>query len=344
MTKYLLPFLLSFLSSVFLLAFAVYISRKKSWSGRVSERHIHGKGVSRFGGVIMILVFNAAILLNQDLFKTPELYGVMIASIALLLFGLWDDIREIFWQFQLFFQVALAAFIFIIGVRIFYITNFLTGGIWKIDSGPVVIVSLFLVLTWIVLLINAINWLDGLDGLSGGVSLISAATILTLSFHSDVNQPPVAIICAIFMGTILAFLIFNFYPSRILAGTSGAMFMGFILAILAIFAGTKIATALLVAAIPIFDSVWVIFERLKEKKSIFRPDKRHLHYKLLALGWSQRKIAAYYYVVTLAIAIVALNTKYIGKTVTLSLILIFMSGIYFYINKKTKMQKYEKNG
>lgn len=334
MLKFLSPFLISFLSTVLLFLIAIPISKKLGWRGRTSKRHIHSKGVPRIGGLIMILVFNALILLNNDLFKTPELYAVMIGTAALLVFGFWDDIKEIYWQFQLFFQVALSVFVFIVGVRIYYVTNFLSGGLWMMDTGLMVVLSIFLVMIWIVLLINAINWLDGIDGLSGGVVFIAAATILALSLYREVNQPPIAIICSIFLGTVLGFLIFNFHPSKVLAGTSGAMFMGFILAILAIFAGTKIATAMLVAVIPIIDSVSVIIERLRRKKSIFKPDKLHLHYKLLEIGWSQRKIAISYYLMTAVIAVIALNTRFIGKSVTLALAVLVMLGAYIYVNKK----------
>jgi UDP-GlcNAc:undecaprenyl-phosphate GlcNAc-1-phosphate transferase len=187
-----------------------------------------------------------------------------------------------------------------------------------------------------VLLINATNWLDGIDGLSGGVSIISASTILVLSLRSEVNQPPIAIICSIFIGAVLGFLIFNFNPAKIMAGTSGSMFMGFMLAVMAIFAGTKIATALLVMAIPVIDSVWVITERIRKKRSIFRPDKAHLHFKLLDLGWSQKKICFYYYVITVIIAAIALNTRVIGKSITLFLAVLFMTSVSFIINKKLR--------
>jgi len=220
------------------------------------------------------------------------------------------------------------------GIRIYYITNPLTGGIIKLNSGAGVIFSVTLVIFWMILLMNAINWIDGIDGLSGGIAFITVATIFFLSFYSEVNQPPVAIICSILMGTILGFLIFNFYPSRIIAGTTGAIFMGFSLAVLAIFAGTKIATSVLVLAIPIIDFFWVIRERIRNKKSIFIPDKNHLHYKLLDLGWSQRKIVLAYWSVTAIIAFVALNTRVIGKGITLILVAIVMIIVISVINKK----------
>jgi UDP-N-acetylmuramyl pentapeptide phosphotransferase/UDP-N-acetylglucosamine-1-phosphate transferase len=197
-----------------------------------------------------------------------------------------------------------------------------------------VLFSAILVVAWVVMVINAINWADGVDGLSGGITLIASAVILILSLRPEVNQPPIAILSAILFGTVGAFLVFNFNPSRILAGTSGAMFMGFSLAVLAIFSGTKIATALLVLTIPIIDSFWVIGERIKKRVSIFKPDRNHLHYKLMELGWSQKKIAFSYWGITFVIAVIALNTRAIGKGITLITAVLMMIFILLLINKK----------
>jgi UDP-GlcNAc:undecaprenyl-phosphate/decaprenyl-phosphate GlcNAc-1-phosphate transferase len=335
MIKYLIPFLISFLLTVALTILLILIAKKIKWKKRSSDRHIHKDGAHRIGGIAMALAFNVAIMLNRDLVITPELYGLMIGSLAIMVFGFWDDIREIYWKIQISCQIGVAILIFILGVRIYYITNPITGGIISLDYGLKIVIATLLIIFWIVLVMNAVNWLDGVDGLSGGVTAISSMTIFFLSLHPEVNQPPVAIISSALFGAALGFVIFNFYPSRILAGTSGSMFMGLALAVLAVFSGTKIATALLVLSIPIIDLVWVIGERIKSGESIFKPDKKHLHYRLLDLGWSQKKIALFYYVVTGIIAFIALNTRVIGKGITISLVVILMVVFYLAINKKT---------
>ncbi|MDR3559741.1 MAG: MraY family glycosyltransferase [Candidatus Pacebacteria bacterium] len=320
----------------------IFLFGKVRWQGRDSERHIHRSGVSRVGGLAMVLAFNAAILLDKELVISPELWGFMFGTIALLVVGIWDDLKELYWKIQLFCQIAAAVFVFIAGVRIFYITNPLTGGIINLDSGFRVVVSAMLVILWILVVINALNWSDGIDGMAGSVTLITAATIFFLSLAPEVNQPPVAIISAILGGVALAFLVFNFYPSKVLAGTSGSMFMGFSLAVLAIFAGTKIATAILVLIIPIIDFLWVIAQRLRHGQSIFRPDKNHLHHKLMQLGWSQRKITLVYTAITALMAALALNTRAVGKGVTLLLVAIASVAVFVFINKKTTLEKSEK--
>ena len=337
MLKYLFPFLDAFLITAVLSIAAIWISKHFHWirsSIRKGVRHIHSRDVSRMGGAVMIAAFNAAIFLNHDLVMTPELYGLCLGSLILLVVGFLDDLKELFWKVQLFIQIAVSVLVFIMGVRIYYVTNPLGGGILHLDAGIGIIFSAALVIFWIVLVMNAINWSDGIDGMASGVAFISAVTIFFLSLRPEVNQPPIAIICAILMGTTLGFLVFNFNPSLIIAGTAGSMFMGFSLAVMSIFSGAKIATALLVLAIPIIDFLWVIGERLRNKKSIFLPDRNHLHYKLLELGWSQRKIVWSYWGMTGIIAFVALNTRSIGKGIAILVVASIMIIILLAVNKE----------
>lgn len=106
MLKFIIPFLLSLLLSEFLLIIAIKVGRKIKWKGRTSSRHIHQKGkVLRVGGVAMILAFNIAILLNKDLVITTELYGFMFATLVIMLVGIWDDVKEVYWKIQLFFKL-----------------------------------------------------------------------------------------------------------------------------------------------------------------------------------------------------------------------------------------------
>ncbi|HAV11294.1 MAG TPA: hypothetical protein DCX32_01995 [Candidatus Moranbacteria bacterium] len=330
---YLLPFLSSFSIALALLLFLLF-AKGFVPEKRKAARHIHGKGVSRLGGIAIILSFGASLLLDPNLFISRPLQGVLIALVFVFIVGLWDDARELDWRAQIFFQIAIVVFIFIMGVRVEYVSNPL-GGVFELNPEKFFLPSLLLIVAWVIILMNSMNWVDGVDGLSGGITLIGAITIFLLSLKPEVNQPPVAIIAASLVGAVLAFLILNFHPSKILAGTSGSMFMGFILAILAVFAGTKIATALLVMAIPIADACWVIFERIRSGQSVFEADRRHLHHKLLELGWSQRKICLFFYIITALIAAVALNTRTIGKAVTILLVAVIMLAMLYYINRRT---------
>lgn len=332
--KYLLPFLISFFITVIFILAGIALGKKISWKGRNSFRHAHDRRSFRLGGIALALAFFGTVFLDKNLVATTSLYGVMAASVVLLLIGVWDDLREISWKFQLAGQVLAGIIVFSLGVRVYYISNPLTGGIIHFDSPIKVIFSAIFVVLWIIFMMNSMNWLDGIDGLSGGVSFIGAITIFVLSLKPEVNQPPMAILSVIFAGATLGFLVFNFYPSRIMAGTSGATFMGFILAVMAIFAGTKIATSILVLSLPGMDFMRVVWERWRNSSSLFEPDDRHLHYALIRYGWSPRKIGLCVYSVTLLLAIVALNTKIIGKSVALVTVFVVMVIFLFIISKK----------
>jgi len=335
---FLTPFIVSFAISAALLILFILLNRKKTFNDeRISDRHIHYRGISRFGGAALIISFIIALLLNNALVITIPLIGIFFASGAILIFGIIDDIKQLSWKIQLFFQIVIILFIYLIGVRLQYMTNPL-GGIFLFNNYFGYFIGLFAVLAWILLLINSMNWIDGVDGVSSGITLIGGITIFILSLRPEVNQPPVSIIAAALIGCTLALIFFNFHPAKILAGTSGSMFMGFILAILAIFAGAKIATTLLVMAVPIVDAFWVIGERIKARSSIFSADKRHLHYRLMELGWSQKKICIFYYAITAFIAILALNTRAIGKIATFIIFGIIMLGMLVIIKNKVSQK------
>lgn len=332
---YVPPFLISFAASVAICSLIVWLSGKIKEKKRKENRHIHPNNISRIGGLAIILSFLIAVFLDKNLVITQAFWGVILGAATLLFYGLIDDFRDLDWKNQLFFQISAIVLIFITGTRIDYITNPF-GGLIFLDMGKYLLPSLFFVILWVLLVMNSMNWLDGIDGLSGGISIIGAFTIFLLSLKPDVNQPPVGIISMALAGSILGFLIFNFHPARVLAGTSGAVFMGFMLSVLAIYAGTKIATTLLIMSVPVIDTLWVIGERISAKESIYHPDKRHLHYKLMEMGWSQKKISLFFYAVTILIAFVALNTRAIGKIITILLIILIMLISFLWLRKKTK--------
>jgi UDP-GlcNAc:undecaprenyl-phosphate GlcNAc-1-phosphate transferase len=329
-----IPFLISFAVSALLLVSLVSLNKKKPFVDvRTSERHIHSGSISRLGGVALIVSFIAALVFNKELVITVPLQGVLLALGAILIFGVIDDVKQLSWKVQLFFQGAIVLFVYTLGVRLQYISNPF-GGVFLFNDRFGYIIGLIIALAWVILLMNSMNWIDGVDGVSAGITFIGASIIFILSLRPEVNQPPISIITAALIGSVAALIIFNFYPAKILAGTSGSMFMGFILAILAIFAGAKIATTLLVLAVPIVDAFWVIGERIGAKSSIFSADKRHLHYRLMELGWSSKKICLFYYAITIFISILALSTGAIGKTITFVLFGIVMIGVLALIRTK----------
>jgi len=194
-------------------------------------------------------------------------------------------------------------------------------------------------LFWIIGMINVINFLDGLDGLASGVSVIAFLAIFILSIIPGVNQPLSAIIALIALGAVLGFLPFNLSPAKMFMGDTGSMFLGFLLATLAIVAGGKLATALLVLGLPIFDGVWVASSRLISRKKPWEAGRDHLHHKLMNLGLSKRIIVLVYWTITALFAGIAIMSGSKEKFVALITLLAFMTVSMIVINYKNKCLK-----
>ncbi|MBW6440451.1 undecaprenyl/decaprenyl-phosphate alpha-N-acetylglucosaminyl 1-phosphate transferase [Patescibacteria group bacterium] len=306
----------------------------------LKEDKIHKQNVARFGGAGIILSFLIGMFFSGELVFDSLKWGIVFSTLMILFFGMYDDLKNANWKKQFFVQCFVALLMIYAGLTVDYIANPFGGAEFRLDglSGQFfgfsfsILGSLFIIF-WIVGLMNAMNWLDGLDGLSGGVGFIGAMTMFYLSVSAIVNQPPLAIISIIFAGSILGFLVFNFHPAKIFMGTSGSMFLGFMLAVLAIFSGGKIATLLLVMGLPILDAIWVIMRRINAKKSPFKGDMRHLHYRLLTRGWSQKKIVLFVYSICILFGFLAIQLQSFEKI--LSFIFLFLISIIMliYFNK-----------
>lgn len=159
-------------------------------------------------------------------------------------------------------------------------------------------------LVWIVGLQNMLNWVDGMDGLATGITLIAA---LVLAVHAlNLGQWTVALLPLALAGACAGFLPFNLPPARIFMGDVGAMTLGYVLAVSAIIGGAKLATALLVLAVPIIDMVWLVATRLVQGHSAASAGRDHLHHRLLDLGFAPQHILAFYYTLSGVFGTVAL--------------------------------------
>jgi UDP-GlcNAc:undecaprenyl-phosphate GlcNAc-1-phosphate transferase len=333
---YLSPFLISFFLAIVCIALVLGVFQQGSVpDNRQGERHSHRKGVLRFGGVALAVSFLVTIFTNSHLVLTTSWRGVIIVTILILIIGLWDDIKELSWKMQFMAQIALGSIAFAFGIRMLSFTNPFGGALFFDTGGFMLGVSFVATLFWILAVMNAVNWADGIDGLCGGLSFIGFVTIFILSLRPEVNQPPVAIFALTLAGSSLGFLVFNFYPARILAGTSGSWFLGFMLSVLALFSGTKIATAALVLALPLLDATWVVFERFHSGVSVFSPDKRHLHYRLQRIGWPPYAITAFLLIVTALVSIAALHSDAVEKIIILCVVIIAACTFFLWIHRRS---------
>ncbi len=312
------PFLLAFALS-FVLTMGIILF----WNKYINKIKPNIKPkISRFGGVAIIVSFLLAIFLSGNLEFDNLKWGIIVSSLVILFFGIYDDLKNLSWKKQLLGQIVIVIIMLCAGLQVDYIANPFGGAEFRLDTFHFPLLGSLFILFWIVGFMNAMNWLDGLDGLAGGVGFIGAVTLFFLSISNLVNQPPLGIISIILAGAILGFLVFNFHPAKIFMGTSGSMFFGFILAVLAIFAGGKIATALLIFGFPILDAMWVIAQRIKSGKSPFKGDARHLHYRLLEKGWTRKKVVLFIYSVCIIFGASALIFQNINKLLALAILFI----------------------
>ena len=327
---YLKPFLIALISSLVFTKTLILFSKKYKLYDKIKENKIHKKNIARFGGVAIIISFLLAIFLSGDLVFDNLKWGIVVSSLVILCFGIYDDLKNLSWKKQLLGQVVVVLIMIYAGLQVDYIANPFGGAEFRLDQFQYSILNIeysilgsLFILFWIIGFMNVMNWLDGLDGLAGGVGFIGVITLFFLSISNLVNQPPLGIICIAVAGAILGFLFFNFNPAKIFMGTSGSMFLGFILAVLAIFSGGKIATALLIMGFPILDAIWVITQRIKAGESPFKGDTRHLHYRLLEQGWSQRKVVLFIYLICLSFGVSAILFQSLGKFLALAFLFIF---------------------
>ena len=281
---------------------------------RPAARRVNIIVVPRAGGLATSAAFLAVaglFLFINDRADLVESSGTLDAAhvTALLLggamaaaLGAIDDLFDLRARWQLLGQLALACVAVALGIGIGFVANPFGPGIIPL-SGPI---AAGFTIFWIVGMMNSINWIDGLDGLSSGVALIAAVTLGLISLTTQVGQPLVAVLCFALAGALLGFLRWNFHPATIFAGTSGVQFVGYSLAVLAILGTAKVAVALLVLGVPIIDTFWIIVRRVTQGGSPFRPDRTHIHHRLLDLGLSHRETVLVIYGICLVLAVLAL--------------------------------------
>ncbi len=270
----------------------------------------------RVGGIIVGIIFFTTLMLYDAFVKKKKTTIFFIGMFAFMIVGFLDDVNSLSWKTQIVMQVIIMIFITMYGINISYITNPF-GGIILFESGIFYFIGIMILIFWVVCIINTLNWSDGMHGIFGGISAIASVTIGILSLREDVFQPPIALMSFVLAGALIGFLIIHLIGRRIIIGTAGTNFIGYVIAVLALFAGAKIGTALLVLMVPIVDAVYVLYSRFRNKVSIFSADTSHLHHRLLTIGWTKSKVLFVYYGLTLLGSSLALLTQSMNKFIVL---------------------------
>ena len=276
------------------------------------DRRIHKKPTPRLGGLAIFLGFLAAVLLFAEIDHAMQ--GILLGAVVIIVLGVIDDIIRLPAWIKLIVQILAALIPVVHGVQI----SFLSHPIHFTETAAIDLgfFSIPLTVIWIVLITNSVNLIDGLDGLAVGVSAISSVSLLIISVVLT-TQDNIAVIMAALAGACVGFMPYNLNPAKMFMGDTGATFLGFMLATVSVTGLFKFYTIIsfavpfLILALPIFDMVSAIIRRLLKGKNPMKPDRSHVHHKLIDMGFSQKQTVAILYTLSsiLALAAVVLTTS-----------------------------------
>lgn len=289
-------------------------------------------------GVLCVVIF----LLFYTALFADELkeYGVITSIIMLTLTAFIDDrMRLPFWQ-RLIVQCISFFVVFAAGSQIYTITHPLGGFIqldaWNITLpffGTLPVLSGAFTILWLGLTTNALNWFDGIPGQVSALSVVGFLLLGVLALERT-EQPEVALLCFVLSGIALGSLCFDCPPARVLMGDTGSMFFGFMLGLVGVYQGGKVATAFVILAIPLFDAMFVTISRIARGTSPFKGGRDHLHHRLLALGWSARAIVLLTAATSATCGTIALFLSTTGKAIEILILMLLMIALERYASQK----------
>lgn len=322
-------FFLAFLVSVLMTPFIRRLARHFGIVDRPNERKVHHKPIPLCGGIAIYFAIGVALCANlyaMDILTDGEVnlhhyVGFLLGGLVLMIGGYLDDRYNLPPRYAFITPVVAALAAIMFGIEVDKLTNPFGGVIfllpWQSDV---------LVFVWLMVVMYTTKFLDGLDGLATGISAIGALMVMLLSLTTAYFQPDVAVLAGISLGALLGFLLWNFHPASIFLGEGGSTFVGYLLGVLAVISGGKLATALLVLGIPLLDAIWVVTRRLWRGglSATARADRKHLHHRFLDLGWSQRQIVLTYYIVAAGFGVCTLFLQSREKLIALGLLTLMM--------------------
>jgi len=269
------------------------------------ERKVHTVAIPRCGGLGLSLATLITILILAPF--TEPFKSLLIGGSIIVLFGLLDDIFNLNYKWKFFGQFVAVLYVLYHGI---YLRCLPFAGL---EDAPTWL-AYPLSFVFVVGVTNAVNLSDGLDGLAAGIMLMTLAAV---AFFADfVGGKDLALIALALIGGILGFLRFNSHPAVVFMGDTGSQFIGFMAAFLCIYLVENVyitlnpALPLLLLGLPVLDTVTVMSQRIYIGKSPFSPDKRHIHHRLLALGFQHAEAVACIYTVQSLFLLAAFLLRY----------------------------------
>lgn len=322
-------------------------------------RKIHSKPTPLLGGLAIFLSFWLVVgLLTLATDFLPARYisaqflaGLLVAGALLMVGGFLDDKYRLRARFQLLAPIIAILVVIGSGMGIAFVSNPLGPGLWHLDAIQwelfgvggrtirfVLLADAFTVV-WLLGMMFTTKLLDGLDGLVSGITTIGAFILFALSLSDKTFQPDVALLAIALAGAAGGFLFWNAHPAKIFLGEGGSIWLGFMLGVLAIISGGKVATALLVMGVPILDVAWVIVRRVfLEKKSPAIGDSKHLHFRLLTAGLSHRASVLLLWGVAALFGVASLFVQTQGKVYLLAALAVVMVLLGLWSKKRSSSQ------
>ena len=284
---------------------------------RPGTRRVHVTAVPRIGGLVVVLALllvvfpllflEAAPVHDKLTASSPDritgepvgMQGKLLALLGMSFFifvvGFVDDTRGLRARTKLLAQILAATVVCLAGVRI----DYLKIGSWEPN---LTLLAWPLTVCWIIGITNAVNLIDGLDGLAAGISAVTCAVIAAFAVYTE--QVVMAVLMMTLLGALLGFLVFNFNPAKIFLGDCGSMFLGFFLASASLIERSKtytlvgLALPVVALGVPIFDTLFTMMRRTLDRRSMFAPDRGHIHHRILDMGLRQRQAVILMYGVT----------------------------------------------
>ena len=332
MPNYVLAFLIAVVVALAITPGVIFLAAKTGAMDAPDARKVHKKPIPRIGGLGIYAAFMVSMLtvmaftdLSADVFH--ELVGLMVSGTMIVILGLIDDYTNLPAKVKLVGQIAAACVLVAFDVRIDFISD---------PFGDFLYLEVFAIpatIFWIVGLTNTVNLIDGLDGLAAGVATIAAVTIFLVALQQDFLL--VAVLTAALAGAAIGFLYYNFNPARIFMGDTGSMFLGFMLAGISIIGAVKSAATIalivpiLALGLPILDTTFAIVRRYRGGVPIFKPDKGHLHHRLLDLGFTQRQAVLLMYVISALLGLSAVALTEVSSTIAILIVCAVVTAVLF---------------
>ncbi|OGL63848.1 hypothetical protein A3C09_02200 [Candidatus Uhrbacteria bacterium RIFCSPHIGHO2_02_FULL_47_44] len=304
-------------------------------------KNVHTHPIPRLGGISIFLAVAVAVigsLLSSKWLVSGEIQylqytGFLLGGLILMIGGYIDDRFDLPPRYAIIAPLLASVTVILCGVNIEKLTNPF-GGVFFLHAWQ----SNIIVFIWLMVVMYTTKFLDGLDGLATSVTSIGSMMVLLLALTVAYFQPDVALLAAIVLGAQLGFLFWNFHPASIFLGEGGSTLVGFLVGMLAVISGGKLATALLVLGVPLLDVMWIVLRRFRAGglKQIFVGDRKHLHHRLLDRGWGQTQIVLFYVFIAGLFGISTLFFQSKEKVIILMLLagLMLVAAAFFVRNER----------